>query len=178
MKRPAGRMALCGILAGLAAAVMTFGTIIPIGTFCCPALAAMLLIPVLDVCGKAYAVSWYGAVALLSLLLAPDREAALFFLFLGYYPIVQPYFSHIRAKWLRTVCKLLLCNCASAAVYALLLLVIGAPALSAEFASLSAVLFAVILLLGNLSFFLCDLTLTRLSRVWKKKWRNKLIKEI
>ena len=178
MNRPAAKTALCGVLAGLAAAVMTLGTVIPIGTFCCPALASMLLIPVLDLCGRGYAAAWYGAVALLSLLLAPDREAAMVFVFLGYYPIVQPCFSRIRRLWLQRAAKLIYFNCAIAVLYALLLFVIGAPALRGEFASLSAVLFAVILLLGNIAFYLCDLVLTRLTRVWHFRWRKKLLKKL
>ena len=114
----------------------------------------------------------------MSLLLAPDREAAMVFVFLGYYPIVQPCFSRIRRLWLQRAAKLIYFNCAIAVLYALLLFVIGAPALRGEFASLSAVLFAVILLLGNIAFYLCDLVLTRLTRVWHFRWRKKLLKKL
>ncbi len=73
-KRPAYSIALCGLLAAMAVAVMALGTMIPVGTFCCPALSGLLMIPVLDLCGAGAALCWYGAVGLLSLVLAPDRE--------------------------------------------------------------------------------------------------------
>ena len=66
---PAYRAALCGVLAALAAAVMTLGTAVPVGTFCCPALAGLLMIPVLDLFGTWAGLGWYAAVAVLSLLL-------------------------------------------------------------------------------------------------------------
>ena len=79
-------MALGGTLAALAVVLMLLGGIIPIGTYCCPILASLLLIPVLDACGTRLALAWYGAVALLAVLLCPDKETAAVFVFFGYYP--------------------------------------------------------------------------------------------
>ena len=83
-------MALGGMLAALAVVMMSLGTIIPVATYVCPMLCALLLQGVLKTCGSRVAWAWYGAVALLSVLLAPDKEAAGVFVFLGYYPIVKP----------------------------------------------------------------------------------------
>ena len=83
-------MALCGVFAALAVVIMSMGTLIPIATFVCPMLCMMILQIVLRFCGSRLAWTWYAAVALLSVLLAPDKESAAVFLFLGYYPIVKP----------------------------------------------------------------------------------------
>ena len=56
-KRPAYAVALCGVLAAVAVAVMALGTVIPVGTFCCPALAGLLLVPVLDLFGAGFALA-------------------------------------------------------------------------------------------------------------------------
>ena len=159
------RIALCGVLAALAVTVMVLGTIVPVGTFCCPAVAGLLLIPVLDLCGVRLALGWYAAVSLLSLLLAPDREAALLFLFLGYYPVMQPYFARIPVRALRPCAKLLLFNAAVLLLYGLVCGLLGIPAASDG----SAVLLAVMLLLGNVTFFLYDIVIARLTRLWKRR---------
>ena len=57
----------------------------------CPMLCAMLLAVVLRLTGRRIAWAWYAAVAVLSLLLGPDKEAAAVFLFLGYSPIIKPW---------------------------------------------------------------------------------------
>ena len=90
MKRTTSKeMALCGVLAALALTVMILGGMFPAASYCCPVLACILLVPVVETCGRRIAWAWYGAVALLSCLLCPDPEAAALFLFLGYYPIIK-----------------------------------------------------------------------------------------
>ena len=78
-RTPASSVALGGVLAVLAVVVMCLGTIIPVATYVCPMLCALLLQVVLKTCGVRIAWAWYGAVAILSLLLAPDKEAAAVF---------------------------------------------------------------------------------------------------
>ena len=97
--------------------------------------------------------AWYGAVAFLSLLLAPDKEAAAIFLFLGYYPIIKPKLDKLRFGM---VWKLLLFNTAVAVMYWLLLAVFGMIELLAEYREMGTVLLGVALVLGNVTFWLID----------------------
>ena len=97
----AGQMALGGTLAALAVCIMTFGALIPAATFCCPAIASVMLVAVLRECGTSVAWAWYLAVAVLSCLLSPDPEAAAVFVFLGYYPIIRRKLHCISSKVLR-----------------------------------------------------------------------------
>ena len=76
MNTSSRRIAVSGMMVALGAAVMLLGGVIPIATFCCPAIAGLALIPLVFDCGWAYALSAYGAIALLSLMLCPDKEAA------------------------------------------------------------------------------------------------------
>ena len=62
-------MALGGVMAALAVVIMSMGTLIPIATYSCPVLCALLLQLVLKTCGSRIAWAWYGAVTILSLLL-------------------------------------------------------------------------------------------------------------
>lgn len=150
---PARAVALGGMLAALAVAVMSLGTIIPIATYVCPMFCALLLQVVLKTCGSRIAWAWYGAVALLSVLLAPDKEAAAVFVFLGYYPIVKPRLDRRKGKWLW---KGLLFNGSVCLMYFLLIRLLGLEQLTQEWSEMGIGMLIVLLILGNVTFFLLD----------------------
>jgi len=151
-------MALGGILAALAVVIMSMGTLIPVATYVCPMLCATLLQLVLKICGKQIAWAWYGAVSILSVLMAPDKEAAAVFLTLGYYPIVKPKLDRLKGKWFW---KILFFNAVILLTYWLLMHLLGFEQLAAEFSEMGALMTAVMLLLGNVTFFLLDKLLDR-----------------
>lgn len=159
MRTSAKQMALGGIMAALAVTIMSLGGLIPVATYVCPMLCAILLLVVYLSCGGRIAWAWYGAVAILSLLMGPDKEAAAVFVFLGYYPILKPW---LDKRKLSLVWKLLLFNSAVLTMYWLLLNLLGMAQLAAEFSELGLVLGIVLLLMGNLTFFLLDIVLGRL----------------
>lgn len=150
---PASRMALGGVLAALAVVIMSLGGLIPIATYVSPMLCAVLLQVVLLSCGHRVAWAWYGAVAILAVLLSPDKEAAAVFVFLGYYPIVKPKLDKSRPAWLW---KGLLFNISIGGMYFLLLQVFGMAQLGEEFSEFGLGMLAVLLLMGNITFFLLD----------------------
>ena len=160
MKRSSRDLALCGVLCALAVAIMAMGTIIPAATYCCPVLASMTLVPVLLLCGERLGWAMFAASAILSLLLAPDKEAAAIFLALGYYPIVKPRLDK-KPKPRRIAWKLLLFNAAIIAVYGALLFVFLLDALREEFFSMGGLLALALILGGNVIFWLDDRLLER-----------------
>lgn len=157
-KTSAKAMALGGVLGALAVVIMSMGTLIPVATFVCPMLCMLILKLVLTMCGNRIGWAWYGAVALLALLLAPDKEAAAVFAFLGFYPILKPRMDKLPAAMLW---KLVLFNAAILSMYWLLGAVFGMTELSAEFRELGMVMTAVLLVLGNVTFLLLDILLGR-----------------
>lgn len=163
---PASVVALGGVLAALAVVVMSLGGLIPVATYVSPMLCTVLLKMVLRTCGKRIAWAWFGAVAILSVLLSLDKEAAAVFVFLGYYPIVKPMLERRHFPW---IWKLLLFNGSVGVLYFLLLQILGMQALQAEFAEMGTVLLAVLLVLGNVTFVLLDrlLGMERLGR-WRR----------
>lgn len=163
-RTPASSVALGGVLAALAVVVMCLGTIIPVATYVCSMLCALLLQVVLKTCGVRIAWAWYGAVAILSLLLAPDKEAAAVFAFLGYYPIVKPRLDKTRLRWLW---KGLLFNASVLVMYWLLLRVFGLAQVTEDFEEIGVVMLIVLLILGNVTFFLLDKLLEK--RLGKRK---------
>ncbi len=152
-RTPASTMALGGVLAALAVVIMSLGGLIPVATYVSPMLCAILLQMVLFSCGARIAWAWYGAVAILAVLLSPDKEAAAVFVFLGYYPIIKPKLDTLplRALW-----KGILFNASVAVMYYLLFRLFGMEALNQEFAEMGVGVLAVLLLMGNVTFFLLD----------------------
>ena len=146
-------MALGGLLAALAVVIMSMGTLIPVATYVCPILCTLVLQLVLKICGKRIAWAWYGAVSVLSLLMAPDKEAAAIFLALGFYPIVKPGLDRRKGKWLL---KGLFFNGMILLTYWLLMHLFGMAQLVSEFTEMGTLLATVLLLLGNVTFFLLD----------------------
>ena len=146
-------MALGGVLAALAVVIMALGTLIPVATYVCPAICCILCRVVARTCGNRVAWAWYGAVTLLSILMAPDKEAALVFAFLGYYPIVKPKLDRLRFP---VLWKGLLFNGVIGLLYGLLIHLLGMADIAAEYSGMGLVLTAVMLLLGNVTFFMLD----------------------
>ena len=162
MRTEARKIAFGGMFAALAAVIMSLGGLIPVATFTCPMLCMLLLAFVTRMCGNRIGWAWYGVVAVLSLLLGPDKEAASVFVFLGFYPIVKPRFDRLRFA---VIPKLALFNVLILTMYALLIRLFGMNQIAAEFAEVGQVLTVVMLFLGNVVFLLLDRVLTRFSRI-------------
>lgn len=146
---------------------MALGGILPAATYCAPLLASLVLIPAREECGAKAAWLLYVAAALLSLFLCADKEAAVLFLALGYYPLVHKALEAVKPRALVIVCKLALFNIAVCAVYALLLFVLVSEALRAEFHETTRIMQLVLLAAGNLVFLLYDLVLRRLEPLYR-----------
>ena len=160
-KTPAYSAALGGVLAALAVVIMCLGTLIPVATLLCPMVCMILAQVVMKTCGGKMGWAWYGAVAVLSLLLSPDKEAAAVFAALGYYPMVKPRLEKRKLPWLW---KGLLFNAVILALYWLLIHLFGLDALAEEFAEAGRVMTVVMLILGNVTFFLLDRVLSKRFR--------------
>ena len=154
-------MALGGIMAALAGVIMCLGGLIPLATYVCPMLCAVLLMLVLKQAGKRVAWAWYGAVSILSLLLGPDKEAAAVFVFLGYYPILKLWLDQRK---LSVLWKLALFNTAIFTMYFVLVNVLGLADVAAEFEELGTVMTTVTLVLGNATLFMLDTLLSALEK--------------
>jgi hypothetical protein len=150
--------ALGGVTAALAIVIMCIGGLIPLATFVCPMLCMLLLQLISIRCGSRMGWAWYGAVAILSLLMGPDKEGSALFLFFGFYPLLKPKLEKMPLPWLW---KGILFNAAILLMYTLLIHLFGMAELASEFREMGSILLMVTLLLGNLTFFLLDRILSR-----------------
>ncbi len=158
LRSTAYKTALGGVLAALAVVIMILGGALGIGTYAAPVLCALVLEIVRRNCGSRIGWAWFPAVAILGLLLCPDKEAAVVFCFLGSYPLVKPRLDRYKFSLLW---KLAYFNILIFLMYWLLMNLLGMASLQAEFAEMGAGLLTVLLVLGNVTFLLLDKLLNR-----------------
>lgn len=153
------RLALGGVLAALAVALMSLGTLLPMMTYVCPFLCGAIMELVLWFCGKSLARAWYAAVCILSLLMCPDREAAVVFLFFGWYPLVKP---ALDRKKLPLLWKTILYNISLLAAYYVLLHIVGVEDYEGGWLLLA------LFVLWNVTLYFFDKLLTIMGRLLRK----------
>lgn len=155
------KIALGGLLAAAAVTIMCLGGLIPVATYVCPMLCCLTQFVVLRFCGKRIGWTWFAVVSILSLLLGPDKEAAMVFLAIGYYPLIKPLLDKSK---LRLILKLVFFNASVLAAYAVMAWLFGMWDVIAENMEFGLAGLIVILALGNLTFFLLDRLLVIMDR--------------
>ena len=164
-------LALCGVPTALAVTLLCLGGVIPAAMLCGPILAMAVLLPVLEELGPRAAGTAYAAVSILALLLVPNRETALVYLFYGWYPILRPRIAALPSRLLRLSARVAVCSAAALLLYGLVLRVMG---LTEDLLESAWYFNAALLVMGNGVFLLTDATLARLTNVWhwklKKYW--------
>ena len=155
------RIALGGMLAGVAVVIMCLGGLIPVATYVCPMLCCLTQFLVLRFCGRKLAWTWFVVVCILSIAVGPDKEAVLVFAAIGYYPILKPYFDRYK---LGILLKLALFNASIFTAYGVMIRFMGMEELISENMEFGLIGLAVIIILGNITFFLLDKLLTIMGR--------------
>lgn len=169
MTKKTHELALAGLLAALAAALLCLGALVPFATYTAPVLASAALLVAREECRRSLAWGCWAVSAALGLMLSADVEAALLYVFLGWYPLLKPRLDALRARPFRVAAKLLLCVAAVGAMYALLLFVFRMEALAREVADSSPALLWATVLLGVAVFLAYDLALDRLHTLYIRR---------
>lgn len=170
----AAKIALCGVLAALAAALMFLGGALPFASIACPVLASLVLIPVYAELGKKWGLLWFLAVAAIAALIAPQKESAVLFVFFGYYPVLKHILGKIRPKALKWAAKIAYLNVTVFAAYGLMLYVFRLTELIAEFSDIGRIMLMALLVLANVSFVIYDMLIDRLEVLYYVRLRPKL----
>ncbi len=174
-RRTSKNAALCGLLGALALAILSLGGLIPIATFCAPALSGVVILIAAAECGLRQGWLLYLALALLSPLLVPERETAFVFVcFLGYYPLLKVWLERVKPRLLRGVLKMAVFNGGIGLAYWFLLVLfpVPQPEGAAETAARAATV--LLLVLGNVTFWVYDLALVRVLWLYNQKLRYRL----
>ena len=131
--------------------------------------------PVLEEYGPGTAGVAYGAVSILSLLLVPDRETALVYVFFGWYPILRPRIAALPSLPVRLVCRLGVCGLSMFLLYGVTIRLLGLTAVTEELGS--GYFTAALAVLGCGVFLLLDLALGRLTFLWRQKLRRQFFRK-
>ena len=173
MRQQSRKVALCGVLCGLAVVVLLLGGLFSLAVYCAPLLAMAVLLPVLEEYGPGTAGAAYGAVAILALLLVPDRETALVYVFFGWYPILRPRIAALPSLPVRLVCRLGVCGLSMFLLYGVTIRLLGLTAVTEELGG--GWLTAALAVMGCAVFLL--LALGRLTVLWHRKLRRRFFRK-
>lgn len=180
MLKKSTKVALGGMVAALSIVLMFLTGILPFLTYAVPCMAGFLLVAVVIECGYQWAFLVYLAVSVLSLLLAPDKQAAMVFAFIGYYPIVKGLVEQNFAskKLLSWAIKFLVFNLAMLVVYWLLIHVLQIPDVMTEMGSLGRYTGLVTLACGNVVFVVFDIALSRVVDAYVQWFRPRFLRKL
>ena len=176
MNNQTRRVAVSGMMVALATAILLMGGVIPAATFVSPALAGIVMIPVLVEGGRRMALGAWLAISALSLMLCADKEAALLFAFLGWYPPMKWTLEAKLPGWRGLLVKLLLWNACAGALAAMIFFVFRMDQVIAEYREMSRIMLAVFILLANVTLLLYDRLLNIIAIVYIRKLKPKLFK--
>ncbi len=165
------RIAMCGMAVALSVVIMMMGGVIPATVYIVPLLCGLVLLPVSIEFGKATAWVAFAATAALALILDFDKEAAFFYLFIGYYPIVKWSFDGIRSKPVRFFAKLALFTLSVTVMYALLNLLFPLEAFMQEFHEMGIWMLIGLLAIYDISMFLYDRMLIGMLMIYANRIR-------
>lgn len=173
-RRQSTRIAFCGLVTALGAVLMLSGGLIPVMTYCAPMAAGVLLLFVMLEFGSQAAWTTFAATAIISLLLGTDKEAAFFYLFIGYYPLIKWNLDRIKVPFLRLAAKITMFSLSITLLYLTLGFLLGMEAILAEFTGMGFWLCAAFLVLFNFCMLLYDRLMLPLLFLYANRLQPKL----
>jgi MFS family permease len=169
------KIAFCGVLAALGVVLMFLTGVVPVATIAIPAIAGCFLIPIVAECGTKWGFGVFVITALLSFLLATDREAFLvYLLFFGYYPVLYAVLDRMKNRKLMYAVKLLIFNVACVIETWLTIYVLGIP--FENIGLLGNFTAVVLLILANFVFIIYDYALRGLIAMYFAKFHRMIQK--
>lgn len=160
--------ALGGIITALSVLLMILAGVIPNVTYVIPAFSGMLLILTVQEADLKWSFFIYAAVSILSLLIVADKEAAVMYVFFfGYYPAVKELYERHFGKILQIIFKMITFNVTIILGYLLLIYIFMIPI--EGFDTFGKWTPFILLLIGNVVFWVYDFLITMLNSIYRKK---------
>lgn len=172
-------VSLCGIMGGLALALMFILGMVPSFEYISPALGGVLIWVIRKSLGMKYGLISYLAVGLLGMLIVPNYEATMMFIFLlGYYPLIREYLQKIKFKVVQWVVKIAVFALPSVAAYMVLVHLFGMTYLLDDANDFGKYGSLVLLAFGAVAFVLYDIFLGLFEPFYNKIIRPKIQKRM
>ncbi len=169
--KQSSKCALGGIVAALSLVLMISVAVIPFLTYALPAAAGLLIVFIVMEIDKKWAFGVYCTVAILGILLVPDKEVAVMYLaFFGYYPILKAVIESKLPKAFGWALKILSFVATMLISYYLMIKFMGITV--DEIDEMGIVAVPLLLGLGTAAFIIYDIALTKLVILYSMKWRK------
>lgn len=178
--KTASKTAIGSMIAALCLALMLSTAVIPFLSYAIPMISGAFIMIIVIECDKLWALFVYIAVAILSLLIVPDKSAGLAFAFyFGYYPILKAFIESKDLGIFEYVIKYSHITAVVLIAYFLMLKFFGIDTEGIEFlVSYLGKWYSYVALaaFSCLFFFLYDNSLTKCVIIYQKSFRKKFRK--
>ena len=172
-------VSLCGIMSGLALVMMFFLSMVPAFEYISPAVSGILIWVIRERLGVKYGIVSYIAVGILCMLITPNYEASMMYVFLlGYYPILREYYMKLPNGFLRWAAKLSNYAIAAVACYWLLRNLFGMTQLLEDMGEFGEYGQWVLLGMGAFAFVMYDIFLGLFAPFYERVLKPKIQKRM
>lgn len=162
-------IALCGIFSAAELVILYLSSVFQILDLVIASMTVLFTIVLMAEYGKKPVSAVYIVVSVLSMLIVPHKFSPLCYIFfLGFYPIVKPFFDDVQ-KALGYMLKLLYFNGCYIVVYSFA----AHFAMLDDIAGVGTVMFYVTIAVANLAFLLCDYVIGLITRLYIRVLRKK-----
>lgn len=169
--KQSSKCAIGGIVAAVSLVLMISVAIIPFLTYALPAVAGLFIVFVVIEIDKKWAFGVYSTVAILGMLLVPEKEVAVMYLaFFGYYPILKAMIEAKLPTALGWILKVLTFVVSMAGSYYLMIKLMGVTIDETEEFGMMA--YPILLGMGTVAFIMYDIALTGMLSVYLAKWQK------
>lgn len=177
MKGLSFKVSLGGILSALSVVLMFMTGLLPPFVYVIPAICgAMLLIIAIEVSSK-WAYITYAAVSVLCMLLVPDKEASLLYVFLmGFYPTLRQSLNRINPKLIRIIIKLIIYNVLIVLYYNITIRIVSDSSLQEDMTDFGRYGVYIFWAVTNIVFIIYDVAIGRLMYLYIDWLRAKILR--
>lgn len=165
-------IAVCGMLSALSIVIMLVGSIIQVGIFAAPVMAALSIVVIEAEYGLRTALLCYASTAAVGVFIMPDKELALFYAVFGWYPALLPKLRKINSSVLRYALEFAIYLVMILSLYGVLMKLLG---LDTGINEAQFILNISMLLVGGISFLLLDFIYLRFGEMLRRRIK-KMIK--
>ncbi len=179
MKKVSYKVALGGVVASLCLLMMFLTAVFPVLSMTLPVFSGLFIAVVAIEIDIPWAFVTYAAVAVLSLFVTPDKDAAvMFILFFGYYPVLKMLIERLKSKAFQWILKIVAFNIAIVCIYHIMVSILGSVDFFEEFGFFNEYLAFGMLGFGNIVFIMYEAMLNMVISVYIKWFRPTFLKKI
>lgn len=177
-KKISFKVALGGIISAVCLLAMFFSGFLPMLDYAIPTFAGFLMVVMIVEVDRNWAIATYIAVALLCPLITPNYQAAaLFIIFMGYYPILKFGLDNSKSVVFRWVVKLVVFNAAIIVFFLLFTYVFISSDMLEGMDSLGAYTIIILWFAANFFFLLYEFALTQMIDLYVNWFRKKILRK-